>query len=255
MFPRLALAAALIGIAGGAVPLPAAHAETVPVPVLRPKAPQKPATPTVTGSTEAKPAAAKGDTGKAPAAASAPPGNFPHGRVYVMRGLVNVFSRGMDRITVEMRRKGINAKVFNHSHWKLFADQIAVTYRSDRGIAPIVLMGHSLGADAALTMANYLGAKGVPVRLVVAFDAVSTVAPVSNSVAEVINFYKPEGYGQKVSGVPGFKGKIDNVDLTARKDIGHLNIDKIGALHDQAIAEVVAIMKKANPANGPSARK
>jgi pimeloyl-ACP methyl ester carboxylesterase len=170
--------------------------------------------------------------------------SYPYGRVYVMRGLANVFSRGMDKLTVELKAKGIHARVFNHSHWREFAAEIITLYRTDKSLEPIIIIGHSLGGDAALAMGNFLGTNGVPVRLIIAFDAVSRIELVNSHVAEVINYYKPNGYGQKVEGSADYRGKIVNVDLTGRKDIGHLNIDKIESLHAQVISKVLEIIKK-----------
>ena len=167
-----------------------------------------------------------------------------NGRVYLLRGLANVFSRGMDQLGAKLNAKGIPARVTNHSHWRQFADVIVSEYKSDRSVIPLVIIGHSLGADAAVTMANYLAAKGVPVRLVVAFDGVAGASPVVNGVAEVINYYKPNGYGRRLTEAEGYKGKLVNVDLSERKEIYHLNIDKAKVLQDEVIGKIEAIFAK-----------
>jgi hypothetical protein len=81
----------------------------------------------------------------------------------------------------------------------------------------------------------------VPVRLVVAFDGVHEGHTVSRGVQEVVNYYKPDGWGKFVEAGPGFKGKLQNVDLSDRTEIDHLNIEKSAALHDEVIAKVTAI--------------
>mgnify|MGYP002138946336 CR=1 FL=1 len=45
-------------------------------------------------------------------------------------------------------------------------------------------------------------------RLVVAFDGVADINPITNPTVEVINYYKPHGYGQEVDGSADYKGKI-----------------------------------------------
>ena len=62
--------------------------------------------------------------------------------------------------------------------------------------------------------------------------------------AEVINYYKPNGFGQEVIATHAFKGTISNIDLTDHPEIGHLNIDKNQMIHDSIIAKVLEIMKK-----------
>src|SRR5262245_64821819 len=88
----------------------------------------------------------------------------PH--IYLMRGLMNVFSLGMDQLAVLIARRGIEASVHNHAEADAVVSQIAARYSAgDRG--PIILIGHSLGADAVMTMAQSLDRAGIPVALVV----------------------------------------------------------------------------------------
>src|SRR6516165_10070086 len=44
---------------------------------------------------------------------SATEASHPH--VYLMRGLLNVFSLGMDQLAAQIARNGIDASVYNHS--------------------------------------------------------------------------------------------------------------------------------------------
>ncbi|MCB1489124.1 MAG: hypothetical protein KDJ88_16920, partial [Bauldia sp.] len=90
---------------------------------------------------------------------------------------------------------------------------------------------------------NWMVHNGVPVRLVVVFDAVSQTHPLDAGIAEVLNFYKPKGYGQEVTGNSRFNGKIVNVDLTQRKDVDHLNIDEDQQLQDEVLALSLNILK------------
>jgi hypothetical protein len=131
-------------------------------------------------------------------------------------------------------------------NWRGYAAVLVDLYRSDKSLAPVVIMGHSLGADAAIDMGNYLAENGVPVRLVVAFDGVHDGHTVSPGVAEVINYYKADGVGQTVAAAPGFKGKLSNVDLSDRTEIDHLNIEKSPALHAEVVARLVSIFGDAS---------
>ncbi len=90
----------------------------------------------------------------------------PRAHVYLLRGLLNIFSLGMDTLAEELKRRGVDATVDNYSEWQTLADRAAADYKAGKE-APIILIGHSLGADAVMEMAAYLGRKGVPVALVV----------------------------------------------------------------------------------------
>ena len=84
------------------------------------------------------------------------------GHVYLFRGLADVFSLGMDTLANELNSRGIDATSHSHNDWKSIADKAAANYKAGTE-GPIILIGHSLGADAVMEMADYLGDKGVPV--------------------------------------------------------------------------------------------
>jgi pimeloyl-ACP methyl ester carboxylesterase len=172
------------------------------------------------------------------AATSAQP---EHGRVFLLRGLINVFSFGMDRLARKLEAKGIPSRVTNFTHWREFGVLLASQYRTDKTIPPVVIIGHSLGADSAVDMANLLAERGVPVRLVVAFDGVNNGHVVGKGIDEVINYYLSNGYGKKIEASAEFSGTLANIDLSEREEIDHLNIDKSASLHDEVLAKVTKI--------------
>ena len=148
-------------------------------------------------------------------------------------------------MVVKLKAVGVPALISNHSKWQKISAKLIAEYKANKDVAPIILIGHSLGGDASLVMSNRLGLNGVPVRLVVIFDAVAQTDPMIGDVSEVINYYKPKGYGQEVDAAArASTATIDNVDLTERNDIDHLNIDKIEKLHEEVIVKVVAILKE-----------
>jgi hypothetical protein len=169
------------------------------------------------------------------------------GHVYIFRGLMNIWSRGMDRLGETMAAEGVRLTVENHRHWKQMADEAAKEYAADKNFAPIIIIGHSLGADAAVLMATRLGEKGVPVRLLICFDGVAAKQsnveiPVSANVEEVLNFYKGLGWGREMTPGKGFKGKIENIDLRGITSVGHMNIDKNRELQARAAALVLEVL-------------
>jgi hypothetical protein len=170
--------------------------------------------------------------------------------VYLFRGLADVFSTGMDTLADELNKRGVYATSHSHVDWKSIADKAAADYKSGKE-GPIILIGHSLGADAVMEMADYLGDRGVPVALVVPFDGTQSF-PAPGNVARVINFTQRD-YAYMRPG-PGFHGSLSNVDLSADHSIDHVTIDESPQLHAQVIAEVLAIVGGRPPA-APAAPK
>jgi hypothetical protein len=105
--------------------------------------------------------------------------------VYLLRGLMNIFSLGMDTLAEKIQRHDIYATIHNYAEWQTLADHAAAAYHAGKE-GPIIIVGHSLGADAVMEMSAYLGRKGVPVALAVPFDARGSYATPSN-VGRLLN--------------------------------------------------------------------
>jgi hypothetical protein len=173
----------------------------------------------------------------------------PRAHAYLLRGLMNIFSLGMDTLAEQLKRRGVYATVHNYAEWQTLADRAAADYKAGKE-APIILIGHSLGADAVMEMAAYLGRKGVPVALVVPFDGTKSFAA-SDNVARVLNLTQRD-YAY-MRGGPGFHGTLSNVDVSSDKSIDHINIDKSPRLHARVVAEVLAVVGNHNKLGVPSA--
>jgi hypothetical protein len=158
--------------------------------------------------------------------------------VYLFRGLADVYSLGMNTLADELNARGVAASAHSHTDWKPIANAAAANYKAGKE-GPIILVGHSLGADAVMEMADYLGDKGVPVALLVPFDGTQSF-PVPGNVARCINFTQRD-YAMMRRG-PGFRGTLTNVDLSGDTSIDHVTIDKSPRLHAQVISEVLAIV-------------
>jgi hypothetical protein len=168
---------------------------------------------------------------------------FDHGSVYLLRGLANIFSLGMNTLAKELEERGVDTVVTNHSHGFEIVDKLVKQYETDKSTLPIVIIGHSLGGNKTLTMAARFAEKNIPVRLIVIFDA--TVAyPVPPNVQEVLNLYKPKSVGVVVAGAPGFAGVIDNKDVSDIPGVGHISIDKSKQLHAEVIEKVLAVLSE-----------
>src|SRR5262249_43823377 len=114
---------------------------------------------------------------------------------------------------------------------------------------PIVLIGHSLGADAVMLMGERLGSLGVPVALIVPFDATKSFAATGN-VARVMNITQRDyAYMKRGS---GFRGELANVDVSSDESIGHISIDKTPRLHTMVVNKVAAVVGKGGQLAAPS---
>lgn len=165
------------------------------------------------------------------------------GEVYLMRCLLNIFSRGMDVMAVRIRDRGVRAVSFNHADWKNYANQIIARKKRGELSYPVAIMGHSLGGNAAPAMANYLAANGVKVDLVVTYDPTITTS-VGKDIDKVINYYLPNEKGTNViTKKAGFSGSLKNVNAS-RMDVSHTTIEKNRSLQNKAITELMKLSKK-----------
>jgi pimeloyl-ACP methyl ester carboxylesterase len=160
------------------------------------------------------------------------------GHVYLYRGIMNVFSLGMDQIAYKLQAVGVAASVSNHTMWSSEANDMIAKYQAGNR-EPIILMGHSAGADATISVARKLAQYNIPVALIVNFDPVAPDA-VPNNVKQIVNYYVPAGWGRAVAaGDKRFKGKLANVNESSTTN--HFSIDKDDTLQRQAIARVLSV--------------
>jgi hypothetical protein len=199
----------------------AAHAQSATAPALLSDTKTAPSVPLRHAAIQHAPASSTGATSR------------PH--VYLMRGLLNIFSLGMDQLATEIASHGIDANVYNHTVADSVIAQIAAKYHAgDHG--PYILVGHSLGADAVMMMAQSLNAQDVPVALVIPFDGTGSYAA-SKNVACVLNMTQ-RAYAYMRSGA-GFRGKLQNVDVSGDPGIDHFTIDKSPRLQGMALNSIL----------------
>ena len=160
-------------------------------------------------------------------------------KVYMMRGLADV-STGLDALAVKMKRVKIGATVDSYTAESDVAARALRDYKASGG--PIVLIGHSLGADAAIGVAETLRRAGVPVALMVTFSPAHS-ADVPANVARVVSYYQSNSvlWNSTYKGAPGFRGSLRQVDLAKEDAIDHFNIEKVERFHTATIAAVQSL--------------
>ncbi len=164
-----------------------------------------------------------------PAAAEVAPGR----NVFVFKGFANIFSGGMGTLADRLREQGYHVTLRNHGYWPTAADEVLAVYRASPRTTRIAIVGHSLGANAAVAMARWLAERDVPVALVVTFDPTQPGLPLPMGVPRVINFYTPGALGSPLLERAG----VENHNMVEAR-LGHTGIDKSELLHDQTLAAI-----------------
>lgn len=183
-------------------------------------------------------------------APDAPPAAIPTpARVYLFRGALGpIFSRGMDRLTDRLQKAGIRADVYEFTICRLIADQAIRDFRDDG--APIVLIGHSMGGLCALTFAGILKSENIPVSLVVTIDPAQASPKVPLNVERFINVFLSDNVlgGGDVVAESGYRGHYASFDMKQHDEVTHINIDKMGSIHEQLVTAVAQLATTPLPA-------
>jgi hypothetical protein len=156
--------------------------------------------------------------------------------VYLLRGIFNV-SVGLDALAGKLAHKGVAATVYGHDEASTVATLAAQQYNSGTA-RPIILIGHSLGAGAAVAVAQQLNGSGIPVGLLVLLDPVSSEA-VPPNVGRAVNLYVSGGQGTQVGAAPGFRGSLNNLDYKSA-GMDHMSIQAADSIHRQIIGYVAS---------------
>ena len=160
----------------------------------------------------------------------------PGAHVYLLRGIFNV-SVGLDALAAKLSHVGIPATVYGHDEEGTVATEALQQFQAGR-VRPIILIGHSLGAGAALRIAARLCASGVPVALMVPLDPVSGETVPSN-VGRAVNLYVSGGLGRAVEAEAGTRGNVANMDFRGA-GMDHMSIQAADSIHRQIIGYVRA---------------
>ena len=176
--------------------------------------------------------------------------NAPKGNVYTMRGgLGGIFSKGMNQLEDTLQnnhRIHASSTVWNKAY--SLSKTIIKQYEQKKIQGPIILVGHSLGANEQIKVAKYLGLKDIPVALLITVDAVAPIH-VPPNVKLAVNIYKPSFIplfsGLKLKAVDTTKTKIDNINVNTFKGIhlNHFTIDKNNQVQAIMIDHILETLK------------
>jgi len=175
------------------------------------------------------------------------------GYVYCMRGWLGIFSEGMDALANKIDTKlGIPAVSVADEEWIKLREFIVDQH--NKGLindGPLVLLGHSYGADDQIRVAKYLQENNITVDLLVLIDPV-TPPDVPTNVKRVYCLYYshpltdwyPAWRGIPATVIDAKKTLLENTDLRTTKvdfdttNINHPTIDKVEGVHDLCMKEI-----------------
>lgn len=175
------------------------------------------------------------------------------GYVYCMRGWLGIFSTGMDTLAEKIDTKvGAPAVSVADEEWGRLQDWLIKQH--DEGHineGPLVLLGHSWGADDQIRVAQTLKEHGISVDLLILIDPV-TPPPVPDNVKRVYCVYYSHPLSDSVPfwrGVPATvanpaKTPLTNIDLRTTEVgfdtsvINHVNIEAVDGVHNMVMKQI-----------------
>ncbi len=169
-------------------------------------------------------------------------------RVYLLRGWFGVFSTGMDELAAALNAQGAKAEAIGHLSWKATVSKI-VQSRTGGKTGPLVLVGHSQGANNVIEMARSLETHKIAVDLLVTL-APFMQDPIPSNVIRAMNYYQNPGWGAPLTPGRGFQGKLSNIDVASDVKITHITIDKSAKVQAEIVRAVMALPKEGSKPSG-----
>jgi len=179
----------------------------------------------------------------------------PHvGNVYLLRGWIGIFSYGVETLTDKLNAAGIRACQYQDDQWQDLARAIVAQYQNHPHAEPLVLIGHSYGADDCMRIARYLQPYRIHIDLVITLDP-CIPPPVPDNITACYNLYQTHGLsdnlpwmrGIPLTLAPGSTCRLQNVDI--RKDrpdlvdatLDHYNIARKPAIQQECLTQVLKV--------------
>ena len=162
--------------------------------------------------------------------------------VILVRGGFNVFSVGLDAIATKLKKRGVKSQLFRHGQIDEITATLLKNQKKNRR-RPIILIGHSWGANAVLRIAKTLQKHRLKVRYMVTIAATNP-NPAPANIRELTNYYfKQDGWGKPVRKAYGFKGRLTNIDMSSQEDVHHFNLDDQPEIQSKIVKRVVRLVR------------
>jgi len=177
--------------------------------------------------------------------------------VYLLRGLADVYSLGLDELGEKLRAAGYSTSMVDYYTWPSTAERIISDSVSKGSTGDLVFVGHSYGADDAVHLAKSLQQRGLGVRLILLLDA-TRPPPIPANVDKCIHFYMPTFFGdqwpERFAGNPVFAeagnertlienryARAEPIGAASEACINHFNIDAVQPMQDVVLAEIMKL--------------
>lgn len=175
------------------------------------------------------------------------------GNVYLLRGWLGIFSYGIDGLTVKLNEAGIRAHQYQDTQWPELAETLKAKYANQPGAEPLILIGHSYGADDVIRLARELKKANIDIDLLVTLDPVTPPLLPSN-VKLAYNLYQTNGWHDALPWLRGVPMNVApetapeqlvNVDIRRERPdlvddkLDHFTIEKEPQIHAEVIEHVL----------------
>jgi hypothetical protein len=159
--------------------------------------------------------------------------------VYLLRGLAQTVSEGVDHLSAKLNALGYVTSVHTYDDGARIVEMIAAEARASGGQSHAVVVGHSLGANSTVAVVNALAQRGLAADLAVTFDPTVENLVVRGGVKRFVNFYQSDnGWGKTLGAGAGQASRVENIDLKAMEHLTHFTIDRDGEVHNRVIAAI-----------------
>ena len=180
------------------------------------------------------------------------------GHVYCMRGFLGIFSTGMDTFSQTLNRWHIiqAAALADEAHEK-FKHILLMAEKHNKLHGPLILVGHSYGADDQIRTARYLDRHGCKVTLLLLLDPVTPPA-IPINVRQCFVIYKshpltdwfPALRGVPVTAVNPRLTKVTNLNVRTmpvafhESRIDHINISASPGVQKLMLSVVLHVLQR-----------
>jgi alpha-beta hydrolase superfamily lysophospholipase len=179
----------------------------------------------------------------------------PRGKVLLVRGVLTVFSLGLDELAQKLPGEDLDVQVVTASMSGVAVRQIGQQYARGELRGPLVLIGHSLGGDLLPSLAQQLGDVGQTVDLMVMIDSTNP-SDAPKNVRRCVNLYQSNfspAWFRVFRGAPiraaNPATQLVNVDIRQLPEqdeaakLNHFNIEASKWIHEMVLREVEYAVK------------
>lgn len=178
------------------------------------------------------------------------PSKHPDAHLYVMRGLLGgkgfEFSKGVDTAAAKVAKAyNVKTTVTSWTQAQALCDAAKANYKKDG--KPIILLGHSLGANNVSKVARCLGK--IPVAFALYYDPTPFVGCVPSNVKYATSWRRSfplDLGGGTIKRCDGSTKNTANITVRTR----HTVLDDLPSIHDATLKRVGIAIKEAGNGKG-----